>query len=46
MTAFERDYLVDLMRRCEGNVSLAAREAGIARVYLHRLLQKHGLPRL
>jgi DNA-binding NtrC family response regulator len=41
--AFERDYLADLMSRCENNVSLAAREAGIARVYLHRLLQKHGL---
>jgi DNA-binding NtrC family response regulator len=43
VVAFERDYLADLMRRCEHNVSLAAREAGIARVYLHRLLQKHGL---
>jgi two-component system nitrogen regulation response regulator GlnG len=41
--AFERDYLADLMRRCDHNVSLAAREADIARVYLHRLLQKHGL---
>jgi DNA-binding NtrC family response regulator len=43
VVAFERDYLTDLMRRCENNVSQAAREAGIARVYLHRLLQKHGL---
>jgi transcriptional regulator with GAF, ATPase, and Fis domain len=41
--AFERDYVADLMSRCDHNVSLAAREAGIARVYLHRLLQKHGL---
>jgi two-component system nitrogen regulation response regulator GlnG len=41
--AFERDYLADLMGKCAHNVSLAAREAGIARVYLHRLLQKHGL---
>jgi len=41
--AFERDYLADLMRRCDHNVSVAAREADIARVYLHRLLQKHGL---
>jgi transcriptional regulator of acetoin/glycerol metabolism len=31
------------MEKCAHNVSLAAREAGIARVYLHRLLQKHGL---
>jgi two-component system, NtrC family, nitrogen regulation response regulator GlnG len=43
VSAFERDYLADLMTRCNHNVSLAAREAGIARVYLHRLLQKHGL---
>jgi two-component system nitrogen regulation response regulator GlnG len=43
VVAFERDYLTDLMRRCDNNVSQAAREAGIARVYLHRLLQKHGL---
>jgi DNA-binding NtrC family response regulator len=45
VNAFERDYLADLMQRCDQNVSLAAREAGIARVYLHRLLQKHGLTR-
>jgi DNA-binding NtrC family response regulator len=43
VNVFERDYLADLMNRCDGNVSLAAREAGIARVYLHRLLQKHNL---
>jgi DNA-binding NtrC family response regulator len=43
VVSFERDYLTDLMRRCDNNVSQAAREAGIARVYLHRLLQKHGL---
>jgi two-component system, NtrC family, nitrogen regulation response regulator GlnG len=43
--AFEHDYLADLMSRCNHNVSMAAREAGIARVYLHRLLQKHGLGR-
>jgi two-component system, NtrC family, nitrogen regulation response regulator GlnG len=43
VAAFERDYIKDLMSRCDSNVSMAAREAGIARVYLHRLLQKHGL---
>jgi two-component system, NtrC family, nitrogen regulation response regulator GlnG len=43
VAAFERDYLVDLMKRCQGNVSLASREARLARVYLHRLLHKHGL---
>ena len=43
VAAFERDYLADLMNRCDHNVSQAARAAGIARVYVHRLLQKHGL---
>ena len=41
--AFERDYLRDLLGRCHGNISRAAREAGIDRVHMHRLLRKHGL---
>jgi DNA-binding NtrC family response regulator len=41
--SFERDYIVHLMERCKNNVSRAARQAGIDRVYLHRLLKKHGL---
>ncbi|HEX8701182.1 MAG TPA: helix-turn-helix domain-containing protein, partial [Myxococcaceae bacterium] len=40
---FERDYLRGLLERCGGNQSLAAREAGIARLYLRKLLQKHGI---
>jgi transcriptional regulator with GAF, ATPase, and Fis domain len=43
VTAFERDYLVRLMAQCEGNLSRASREAGIDRVYLRKLLKKHGL---
>ncbi|MFN7132458.1 MAG: sigma 54-interacting transcriptional regulator [Myxococcales bacterium] len=43
VASFERDYVAALLERCDGNVSKAAREAGIDRVYLHRLLKKHGL---
>lgn len=43
LSDFERDYLIDLMARCEGNVTHAAREAGIDRVHLHKLVKKHGL---
>ena len=41
--AFERDYLLDLLARFQGNISRAAQEAGIDRVYLHRLLRKHDI---
>lgn len=41
--AFERAYLVTLMDKAEGNVSLAARLAGKERRSLGKLLKKHGL---
>lgn len=40
---FELGYIRALMERCEGNVSRAAREAGIERAYLQRLLKKYGM---
>ncbi len=40
---FEHDYLVLLMELHQGNVSGAAREAGISRMTLYRLLEKHGI---
>jgi two-component system, NtrC family, response regulator GlrR len=40
---FTRDYLAALLEKCGGNISQAAREAGIARNYVHRLVQKYGL---
>jgi DNA-binding NtrC family response regulator len=42
---FEHDYLSALLRWAGGNVSRAARKAGIDRMHLHRLLQQHGLRR-
>ena len=41
VASFERDYLVELLRRCDGNVARAARESGLHRVHLHRLLKKY-----
>ncbi len=43
LTSFERSYAVDLLSRHEGNVTKAAKAAGIDRVYLHRLIKKHHL---
>jgi DNA-binding NtrC family response regulator len=40
---FERSYLSSLLDDCGGNMSKAARSAGMDRMYLHRLVQKHGL---
>lgn len=41
---FERDYLLDLLRRNNYNLSKAAREAGIDRKHIRNLLKKYGIP--
>jgi two-component system response regulator GlrR len=40
---FESAYLAALMKRCNGNLSLAAREGALARHHLRDLLKKRGL---
>ena len=41
--AFERAFIEHVLRSCDGNVSKAARESAIDRVYLHKLIRKHGI---
>ena len=40
---FEREYLTDLLRRFEGDVSSAAKHAQLPRGTFYRLLKKHVL---
>ncbi len=42
---FEREYLARLVGRSEGNMSEAARQAGIDRTTLYRLMDKHRMSR-
>ncbi|GAA0710440.1 sigma-54 dependent transcriptional regulator [Dyella marensis] len=43
MCAFERSYLLGLMKRTAGNISAAARLSGTERRQLGKLLKKHGI---
>ncbi|NVB84616.1 MAG: sigma 54-dependent Fis family transcriptional regulator [Kofleriaceae bacterium] len=43
LDAFERVYLSSLLERCADNVSAAARDAGVSRAHLYRMLGRHGL---
>jgi DNA-binding NtrC family response regulator len=41
ITVFEKEYLSDLLKRHGGNISQAARTAGIDRKTIHRMLAKY-----
>jgi Nif-specific regulatory protein len=41
--AFEARYIADVLRRCEGNISRAARTMGVSRVQLQRKVKEYGL---
>jgi DNA-binding NtrC family response regulator len=43
LAAFERSYLEALLQKHQGSAAAAAREAGIARSYLYKLLEQHGV---
>lgn len=45
LAEFERNYLNWLLDRASGNMSKAARIAGVDRTTLYRLMEKHGLQR-
>jgi two-component system response regulator AtoC len=41
--SFERTFLVDLLKRNDGHMGRAAREAGVDRKTIERMVKKHGL---
>jgi DNA-binding NtrC family response regulator len=43
LESFEREYLTALLKRCEGNISRAARESGMHRKSIERLVKKYEL---
>ncbi|MBM4291195.1 MAG: FHA domain-containing protein [Deltaproteobacteria bacterium] len=43
IATFEREYLLQLLERHQRNISAVAREAGIDRRHVYRLLQKYGV---
>jgi DNA-binding NtrC family response regulator len=43
VASFERDYIVNLLKKNKGNISHAAREADIDRKYFRKLMRKYGV---
>ncbi len=45
LSRFELDYLTHVVTTSDGNISDAARAAGVDRTTLYRLMEKHGIER-
>ena len=45
LARFEIDYLSHVIQSSGGNISNAARQAGVDRTTLYRLMEKHGMAR-
>ncbi|MCW5548763.1 MAG: hypothetical protein KIT44_07350 [Opitutaceae bacterium] len=43
MSAFEREYLAAMLEQHQGDVTTAAKDAGIPRGTYYRLMKNHGL---
>jgi len=43
VSSFERDYILALLKKNDGNISHAAREADIDRKYFRKLMRKYGI---
>ncbi len=43
VSAFERDYIISLLKRHDGNISHAARESDIDRKYFRKLMKKYDI---
>ncbi|MCL4706728.1 sigma-54 dependent transcriptional regulator [bacterium] len=43
MEKFERNYLIELMNRCNGNISRVARKAGVHRMTIYRMLKHYDI---
>jgi DNA-binding NtrC family response regulator len=43
LESFEREYISQVLKRCDGNISRAARESGLHRKSIERLVKKYSL---
>jgi hypothetical protein len=46
LTMFAARYVMRAIYRCDGNVSVAARELGLSRAQMYRILRRDGITRV